>query len=229
MGSFDSEVPYGTLDLMVLNTLAGMGPLHGFGIARRIEQIADGAFALNRAPSTRPSCGSSRRGGCERVGHERAQPAWPLLLDHAGGPPAARGRGGKLGANRRHRQSHARGGVMTRIRVFLSRALDLVLRRRRDQRLSEEIETHLDLLAAEQMSARAERRGGAARGAAGLRRRRARQGTVPGPAGTAARRHHAAGSAAGDPTVVARTGLRILAPLPSSDSALASTTCSSRS
>ena len=41
---------------------------------------------------------------------------------------------------------------MTRIRVFLSRALDLVLRRRRDQRLSEEIETHLDLLAAEQMT-----------------------------------------------------------------------------
>ena len=44
----DSEVPYGTLDLMVLNTLAAMGPLHGFGIARRIEQIADGAFALNQ-------------------------------------------------------------------------------------------------------------------------------------------------------------------------------------
>ena len=44
----DSEVPYGTLDLMVLKTLAAMGPLHGFGIARRIEQIADGAFALNQ-------------------------------------------------------------------------------------------------------------------------------------------------------------------------------------
>jgi PadR family transcriptional regulator PadR len=43
-----SEVPYGTLDLMVLKTLAAMGPLHGFGIARRIEQIADGAFALNQ-------------------------------------------------------------------------------------------------------------------------------------------------------------------------------------
>lgn len=43
-----SEVPYGTLDLMVLKTLAAMGPLHGFGIARRIEQIAEGAFALNQ-------------------------------------------------------------------------------------------------------------------------------------------------------------------------------------
>jgi transcriptional regulator len=44
----DSDVPYGTLDLMVLTTLAAMGPLHGYGIARRIEQVADGALALNQ-------------------------------------------------------------------------------------------------------------------------------------------------------------------------------------
>ena len=43
-----AEVPYGTLDLMVLKTLAAMGPLHGYGIARRIEQAADGAVALNQ-------------------------------------------------------------------------------------------------------------------------------------------------------------------------------------
>jgi PadR family transcriptional regulator PadR len=43
-----AEVPYGTLDLMVLKTLAGMGPQHGYGIARRIEQVADGALALNQ-------------------------------------------------------------------------------------------------------------------------------------------------------------------------------------
>jgi PadR family transcriptional regulator, regulatory protein PadR len=42
------EVPYGTLDLMVLKTLAAMGPLHGYGIARRIEQAANGALALNQ-------------------------------------------------------------------------------------------------------------------------------------------------------------------------------------
>ena len=48
MSSPDAQVPYGTLDLMVLNTLAGMGPLHGFGIARRIEQAANGALALNQ-------------------------------------------------------------------------------------------------------------------------------------------------------------------------------------
>ena len=43
-----AEVPYGTLDLMVLKTLQGMGPLHGYGIARRIEQAAQGSLALNQ-------------------------------------------------------------------------------------------------------------------------------------------------------------------------------------
>jgi PadR family transcriptional regulator, regulatory protein PadR len=43
-----AEVPYGTLDLMVLKTLDAMSPLHGYGIARRIEQAAQGALALNQ-------------------------------------------------------------------------------------------------------------------------------------------------------------------------------------
>lgn len=42
------EVPYGTLDLMVLKTLDTMGPLHGYGIARRIEQVTGGGLALNQ-------------------------------------------------------------------------------------------------------------------------------------------------------------------------------------
>jgi transcriptional regulator len=43
-----SEVPYGTLDLMILKTLAAMGALHGYGIARRIEQAAEGSLELNQ-------------------------------------------------------------------------------------------------------------------------------------------------------------------------------------
>jgi PadR family transcriptional regulator PadR len=43
-----ADVPYGTLDLMVLKTLAAMGPQHGYGIARRIEQVAQGSLALNQ-------------------------------------------------------------------------------------------------------------------------------------------------------------------------------------
>ena len=38
----------GTLDLMVLQTLAAMGSLHGYGIARRIEQVSGNAVLLNQ-------------------------------------------------------------------------------------------------------------------------------------------------------------------------------------
>ena len=48
MTPLPSEVPYGTLDLMVLKTLKVMGPLHGYGLARRIEQVAEGSLALNQ-------------------------------------------------------------------------------------------------------------------------------------------------------------------------------------
>jgi PadR family transcriptional regulator, regulatory protein PadR len=47
MGDKKSEVLQGTLDLMVLKTLHSMGPLHGFGIARRIEQLSDDVLQLN--------------------------------------------------------------------------------------------------------------------------------------------------------------------------------------
>jgi len=41
------DVLQGTLDLMVLQTLQSMGPLHGYGIARRIEQVSDDLLKLN--------------------------------------------------------------------------------------------------------------------------------------------------------------------------------------
>jgi len=43
-----SEILQGTLDLMVLKTLEAMGPLHGYGIARRIEQISEEVLQLNQ-------------------------------------------------------------------------------------------------------------------------------------------------------------------------------------
>jgi transcriptional regulator len=42
-----SEVLQGTLDLMILKTLQAMGPLHGFGIARRLEQVSNDVLRLN--------------------------------------------------------------------------------------------------------------------------------------------------------------------------------------
>lgn len=43
-----SDILQGTLDLMVLKTLDAMGSMHGFGIARRIEQISEDALSVNQ-------------------------------------------------------------------------------------------------------------------------------------------------------------------------------------
>jgi PadR family transcriptional regulator len=47
VGTDKSEVLQGTLDLMILKTLYALGPLHGFGIARRIEQLSQEVLKLN--------------------------------------------------------------------------------------------------------------------------------------------------------------------------------------
>jgi PadR family transcriptional regulator PadR len=48
MAETRSEIMQGTLDLMVLQTLDAMGPLHGYGIARRIEQLSENAIVVNQ-------------------------------------------------------------------------------------------------------------------------------------------------------------------------------------
>jgi transcriptional regulator len=48
VGDAKNDVLQGTLDLMVLKTLESMGPLHGYGIARRIEQVSDNALTMNQ-------------------------------------------------------------------------------------------------------------------------------------------------------------------------------------
>src|SRR5437773_9114565 len=48
MGDSRSEILQGTLDLMVLKTLDAMGPMHGYGLARRIEQMSEDALLVNQ-------------------------------------------------------------------------------------------------------------------------------------------------------------------------------------
>lgn len=48
MGETKLDLLQGTLDLMVLQTLAAIGSLHGYGIARRIEQVSGDAVLLNQ-------------------------------------------------------------------------------------------------------------------------------------------------------------------------------------
>lgn len=48
MSKQKSDLPHGTLDLFILRTLDTMGPLHGYYIARRIEQAAGGTLRLSQ-------------------------------------------------------------------------------------------------------------------------------------------------------------------------------------
>jgi transcriptional regulator len=48
MSKLQAEVPYGTLDLLVLRTLETMGKMHGYAVARRIEQVSGESLQLSQ-------------------------------------------------------------------------------------------------------------------------------------------------------------------------------------
>lgn len=48
MSNLQNEVPYGTLDLLILKTLESMGAMHGYAVARRIEQVSGDALRLSQ-------------------------------------------------------------------------------------------------------------------------------------------------------------------------------------
>ena len=48
MSPANADIPYGTLDLMVLKTLDTMGPQHGYGIAQRLQQVSEDVLQLNQ-------------------------------------------------------------------------------------------------------------------------------------------------------------------------------------
>lgn len=48
MSKHKAEVPYGTLDLLILKTLDVLGPAHGYRISRRIEQVSEEALQLSQ-------------------------------------------------------------------------------------------------------------------------------------------------------------------------------------
>ena len=47
VGQKKTDILQGTLDLMVLQALDALGPVHGYGIARRIEQVSESVLQLN--------------------------------------------------------------------------------------------------------------------------------------------------------------------------------------
>ena len=106
-GEGKPEVLQGTLDLMVLKTLYAMGPQHGFGIARRIEQVSDGVLDLNEGTVytallrlQQQRWIASKWGTSEN--NRRA-----LLLDHKAGREAVGAGNQELGASSGRHGAHA--------------------------------------------------------------------------------------------------------------------------
>jgi len=80
MGEAKLDLLQGTLDLMVLQTLAAMGSQHGYGIARRIEQVSGDAVLLTRERSTHRSFASSSGDGSPLNGAPRTTIARPSSM-----------------------------------------------------------------------------------------------------------------------------------------------------
>ena len=80
----------GTLDLMVLQTLAAMGEQHGYGIARRIEQISGDTILLNQGTIYASLVRLQNRGWISAaVGHFGQQPQGQVLRHHPQRPETA--------------------------------------------------------------------------------------------------------------------------------------------
>ena len=108
MADGKSEILQGTLDLMVLKTLEAMGPLHGYGVARRIEQISEDALQINQGTIYASLVRLTQKGWISaRLGHVRQQPQGQVLFHHPGRAEAAPGGGAELGADLRRGRPRA--------------------------------------------------------------------------------------------------------------------------
>ena len=95
------ELLQGTLDLIVLRALSTMGPQHAYGLAARLEQVAEHPLMLNQGtlyPGARPARAEGLDQG--RLAAHREQPRGEILRHHQGGHARARQAGRAVAAAR---------------------------------------------------------------------------------------------------------------------------------
>jgi DNA-binding PadR family transcriptional regulator len=98
-----TDVQQGTLALMILKTLDVLGPLHGYGVARRIEQISGDLLAVNQGTLYPVLLRLEQEGAiASEMGRFGEQPQGPFLPVDAGWAQAARSGNKGLGTNCRH-------------------------------------------------------------------------------------------------------------------------------
>ena len=153
-----TDVLQGTLALMVLKTLDVLGPLHGYGIARRIEQISGDLLAVNQGTLYPVLLKLEQEGAIasEWGASENNRRARFYRLT-TGRTQAVAGRDPRLGTNGSdHRsvlRSQSGGFVMKSLRRFLTRLFNSATRRAQEERLREEIAEHIALQTAENLRA----------------------------------------------------------------------------
>ena len=142
------DVQQGTLALMVLKTLDVLGPLHGYGIARRIEQISGDLLSVNQGTLYPVLLRLEQEGAIasEWGPSENNRRARFYRLTRAGHKLLqAEKRDWEQTAAiiARFFEVKARGPGMRALNRFFTRLLNFTARRRGDERLSEEIESHI--------------------------------------------------------------------------------------
>ena len=147
------DVQQGTLALMILRTLQVLGPLHGYGIARRIEETSKNRLNLNYG-TLYPALLKLEQEGCITGGlaSVREQPPREVLCAHRRGAQTIGPRNPRVAADRRpdRRLSRAaRGGTMRRVRAALARIAGVFAGRSAEDDLRDELQSHLDLETAE--------------------------------------------------------------------------------
>ena len=142
--AMQSEVLQGTLDLLVLKTLDTMGPMHGFGIAQRIQQVSEDLLRLN-AGRALSGVAASRVAGLDllEMGCLGQQPEGEILFVDARRPKAARDGSRKLGPHVGNDQSHVEGDL-ARARVDES-SCALFRRRELEADLDAELRSHIEM------------------------------------------------------------------------------------
>ena len=144
-----TDVWQGTLALMVLKTIEALGPLHGYGIARRIEQTSGDRLSLNYG-TLYPALLKLEQEGVDhlRVGGVREQSQGQVLQAHARGTQAARAGDPGLGGDDRDPRALSGpfgGPGMKGLRAWLRRLAGLFPNERRERELADELESHLEM------------------------------------------------------------------------------------
>ena len=152
------DVQQGTLALMVLKTLDVLGPLHGYGLARRIEQISGDLLAVNQGTLYPLLLKLEQEGAiASEWGAVGEQSTGALLPVDRSWTQAAPGRDTKLGADdggdRPVLRSEGGGRAVKVLRRFLKRLAVSATRQHDEERMREELEAHVAMQTAEYVRA----------------------------------------------------------------------------